>query len=363
MSDVSHEAGLAPVTDDRLAQLIRGFCDLPGPTGYEDAVRARLLEAWKPHVSELRTDRVGNVLARVGEGAGRRVLIDAHMDEISFRVTSITDDGFLRLADALPRGADRPLQHRYMVGQPAQVMSRSGVVARGVFAAPSGHVLTAEMRDRGHLMASDFFVELGLSSRAQVEALGVHPGAPVIFDVSTRLLGTKVIGKALDDRLLLAIMTRLLEDLDAGALGVDLWFAATVQEENGVHGARALAAMERFDAVIALDVGLTGDVPGVADGELATRLGGGPVLVHSDNYVHYDASLTWELVDAASAAGIGFQHAAFGRYGSDGLAYLDAGMPAALVATPVRYTHTAIETAELADATATLELLRAFVSA
>ena len=352
----------SPVPDQRLADLIARLCDLPGPTGYENAVRDRLLEAWKPHASHLRTDAVGNVLARVGEGMGRRVLIDAHMDEISFRVASITEDGFLMLADALPRGQDQPQERRYMVAQPAQVISRSGVVARGVFAAPSGHVLTAEMRERGHLMASDFFVELGLSSRAEVEALGVHPGAPVIFEVATRRLGSRMVGKALDDRLLLAIMTRLLEDLAPEALTVDLWLAATVQEENGVHGARALAATERFDAVIALDVGLTGDVPGL-ERPLPTRLGGGPVIVHSDDYVHYDARLTWSLVDAAARAGVECQHAAFGRYGSDGLAYLDAGMPAALVATPVRYTHTAIETAELADATATLELLRAFVTA
>lgn len=351
----------APAGDERLAGLIAELCDLPGPTGYEGAVRERLLAAWRPHVSELRTDRVGNVLARVGGGEGRRVLIDAHMDEISFRVASITDDGFVMVADALPRGQDLPQERRYMVAQPAQVISRHGVVARGVFAAPSGHVLTAEMRERGHLMASDFFLELGLASRAEVEAMGVHPGAPVIFDVATRRLGSRVVGKALDDRLLLAIMTRLLEDLDPTALTVDLWFAATVQEENGVHGARALAATERFDAVIALDVGLTADVPSL-DSQLSTRLGGGPVIVHSDDYVHYDAPLTWELVDAAARAGVDCQHAAFGRYGSDGLAYLDAGMPAALVATPVRYTHTAIETAELADATATLELLRAFVT-
>ena len=348
--------------DERLARLVCELCDLPGPTGYEDAVRARLLELWQPHVSELRTDAVGNVLARVGDGSGRRVLVDAHMDEISFRVASITDDGFLRLADALPRGQDQPQERRYMVAQPAQVISRAGVVARGVFAAPSGHVLTKEMRDRGHLMASDFFLELGLETRAAAEALGVHAGAPVIFDVATRRLGTRLVGKALDDRLLLAIMTRLLEVLDPDTLTLDLWLAATVQEENGVHGARALAATERFDAVIALDVGLTSDVPGLS-AELPTRLGGGPVIVHSDDYVHYDVPLTWSLVDAAAGAGITCQHAAFGRYGSDGLAYLDAGMPAALVATPVRYTHTAIETAELSDATATLELIRAFATA
>jgi endoglucanase len=346
--------------DERIFATVAAYCDLPGPTGYEAAVRERVLSGWADRVAEMRVDPVGNVLARVG-GHGRRVVVDAHMDEIGFRVASITPDGFLMLADG-QRGHDQPQERRYAVGQPAQVVGQVGVIARGVFAAPSGHVLTPEQRDAAHLMIGDFFVDLGLDSREAVLAAGVHPGAAVVFDVATRRLGDRAVGKAMDDRMLLAAIELLLETIDPAALPVELWVAATVQEENGLHGARAVAARGRFDAAIALDVGLTGDVPRVAGDELETRLGGGPVLVHSDSYVHYDAALTRRLLDAATGAGIAIQHATFGRYGSDGCAYLDAGVPAALVATPVRYTHTAIETVALADVRATVELLRAILT-
>lgn len=349
------------LSDERIAAAIAGYCDLPGPTGYEAPVRERVLDRWRPHVSELRVDGVGNVLARVGAGTGRRVVVDAHMDEIGFRVASISDDGFLMLADG-QRGHDQPQERRYAVGQPAQVVGREGVLARGVFAAPSGHVLTPALRDAEHLMISDFFVDLGVSSRAEVLALGVRPGAGVVFDVATRRLGDRMVGKAMDDRMLLAVLELLLDELEIDRLGVDLWLAATVQEENGLHGARALAATERFDAAIALDVGLAGDVPGVAEGELEARLGAGPVVVHSDSYVHYDVTLTGELLDAAADAGVDVQHATFGRYGSNGCAYLDAGVPAALLTAPVRYTHTAVEMVALADVRATVEVLRAFVT-
>ncbi len=359
MSTISNTVALV---DERIAAAVRACCDLPGPTGYEHRVREHVLAAWEGKVAELRTDPIGNVLARVGAGAGRRVVLDAHMDEIGFRVASIDADGFLLLADG-QRGHDQPQERRYAVGQPAQVVSRGGaVVARGVFAAPSGHVLTPALREAGHLMISDFFVDVGCSTRGEAEALGIHPGATVVFDVATRRVGDRLVGKAMDDRLLLAVLELLLDVLDPADLAVDLWLAATVQEENGLHGARAVAAVERFDAAIALDVGLCGDTPGVAAGELSTRLGGGPVLLHSDGYVHYDADLTWELADAAARAGVAVQHATFARYGSDGCAFLDAGVPAAVLATPVRYTHTAIETAAIADVRETVALLHAFVT-
>lgn len=345
---------------DGLAATIAELCELPGPTGREEAVRARLAERWRPHVDTLAVDGVGNLLAKVG-GQGRRTLLTAHMDEIGFVVRHVTDAGFLLVANAQSSGRVSH-ERRYMVGQPAQVLGRDGVVARGVFAAPSGHVLTAAQLAEPRLTAADFFVDVGADSREQALALGVHVGAPVVWDVPTRRLGDKLVGKAMDDRLLLAVLTALLERIDRDALGVELWVAATVQEENVCHGARALAARERFDQVVALDVGLCGDVPGVGPEVTDVRLGGGPVLVHSDFMAHYDHALTWTLADLAGRSGIAFQHGQFGDYGSDGLPFVDAGTPTALVAAPVRYTHTAFETAAVGDAAATVALVETFVT-
>ncbi|MBA2753999.1 MAG: hypothetical protein H0U40_05985, partial [Chloroflexia bacterium] len=66
-----------------------------------------------------------------------------------------------------------------------------------------------------------------------------------------------------DDRVALAIATLVGERL-AGRDGLnhEVWLASTVQEENGLIGASSLADEERFDRCIAMDVGLTGDIPG-----------------------------------------------------------------------------------------------------
>jgi tetrahedral aminopeptidase len=338
-----------------LVEVCTRLCAPAGYSGREGAVRAVVEERWSEHGLEPARDAVGNLVARVG-GTGERVLLTAHMDEVGFVVREITDDGFLLLGTSFGTLADAQAA-RYPVGHPAAVMGREGVVARGIFAAPSGHIV----RNTPEKSVSGFYVDLGLDSADDVRALGVHPAAPVVFDVPVRQIGTRIVGKAFDDRLMLAVIELLLERLDTSALAVDLWLAATVQEENGCHGAQVLAAAERYDAVVALDVGLCDDTP-IARAGFGTRLGGGPLVVHEDMQVAYDQELSWRLVDAAARAGVPCQQAAFSLFGTDGRAFLDAGSPTAVLSTPVRYTHTTFEMADVGDVEATVSLLEAFLT-
>ncbi len=305
-------------------------------------------------------DPVGNIVCRVG-GSGPKLLVQAHMDEIGFVVRYITPEGFLMLDTAQGLRRMSP-DRRFMIGQTAQVVGRHGVVAEGVFATASGHTLTPAQLDKPHLDFNDFFVDIGVESRAEAEGQGVHVGAGVIWYRPTARVGKRIVGKAMDDRMLLAIMNLMLDDLDADALTYDLWFGATVQEENGVHGARALGHLQSFELAIALDVGLVGDVPTVEEKEYATRLGGGPTLVHKDSLIHYDRRLLWRLADVARAHGIPFQHGVYANYSSDAAAFFDLGIQSLLIGTPTRYTHTATEMVDERDIRATVDLLRAFVT-
>lgn len=347
-------------SDDRVLTLLRELCGIPGPTGHEEAVREWLRQRWQPRAAEWIEDPVGNVLCRIG-GSGPRLLLQAHMDEIGFVVRYITPDGFLLLDTAQgPRGQSP--DRRYMVGQLAQVIGRDGVVAEGVFAAATGHVVTTAQKDKAHIDFNDFFIDIGAISRADAEARGIHVGAAVIWHWPVRRFGTRLAGKAMDDRMLLAVMDLLLDALDVSQLQYELWFGATVQEENGLHGARALGRLERFDYAIALDVGLVGDTPATRDQEYNAHLGGGPTLVHKDAAINYDKRLLWKLADTAQRNDIPFEHGVFANFGSDAIAFFDSGIAAVLVAVPTRYTHSAFEMIEEHDLVATVDLLRAFVT-
>lgn len=345
---------------DHIFDVVAAFSAVPGPSGHEAPVRAFLRERWQARMAEWQEDRVGNVLGRVG-GRGPKLLIQAHMDEIGFVVRAITGAGFLLLDNAQGTRRMSP-ERRQMIGQLAQVLGRDGVAAEGVFATASGHVLTQGQLDKAHLDFNDFFIDVGAKNRQEVETRGIHVGSPVIWSWPCRRFGTRIAGKAMDDRMLLAVMDLLLDDLDVDDLRYDLWFGATIQEENGLHGARAMAHNSNFDYMIALDVGLVGDIPAISETEFAAKLGDGPTLVHKDRDVHYDQPLLWRLADVAEAHSIPVQHGVYTNYCSDGQPFIDHGTPAVLIGVPTRYTHTAFEMIEESDITATVALLRAFAT-
>ncbi|WP_051323743.1 M42 family metallopeptidase [Candidatus Solirubrobacter pratensis] len=348
--------GARPLTLAGLEALVTELCAVPAPSGAEAELTGLLERRWAPRCVEVRRDAVGNLIARAG-GAGPRLLVQAHMDQVGYLVRHVTDEGFLLLDGSQ---GDRRMgpERRHPVGQPVRALARDGSWLEGLLAAASGHVLTAAQREEHRLGYDDFWVELGLPDREAVVGAGIHVGSPVVFAAPVRRIGELLAGPAMDDRVGLALMDALLDAVADGTLGCELWLAATVQEENGLHGARALAHAERFDAAIALDVGLVGDIPAVQEREHPTRLGAGPIVVHRDTGIVYDRALSQHLLALAAANGVPAQDGLFAGYGSDGLALAESGSPTALLTVPTRYTHTAFETIHPGDLTATVELLR-----
>jgi len=335
-----------------VAKLLAELCAVPAPSGAEAELADLLHERWAPRCEEVRRDPIGNLVARVG-GSGPRVLLQAHMDQVGYVVRHVTDDGFLLLDTAQGDRRTGP-ERRHPVGQPVRILTRGGSWLDGQLTASSGHVLTAKQREQHELGFNDFWVEAGMTKDALVAA-GVHVGAPVIFSAPTRRVGDLLVGPAMDNRVGLALMDAAIEFDD---LACELWLIATTQEENGLHGARALVREERFAAAIALDVGLAGDIPAVEEREYGTRLGAGPIVVHRDTGIIYDRILTQHLL----ALGVPAQDGLFAGYGSDGLALAEAGSPTALVTVATRYTHTAFETIDPRDLDTTVDLLRAFLT-
>ena len=342
--------------------LIKTLSELPGPTGHEDAVQDWIAERWS-RLGEVRRTGVGNVLVRVG-GSGPRLVLVAHADEICLMVKSITDEGHIHI---WPYYADRvgvPPRWFMPASQPALVVTGTGTVD-GVIATASGHVVGGQSSNKSGLAWNDLFIDVGTTSRAETEELGIHPGSRVIWNPAPRRLGkTRIVGKAMDDRAALAIATLAGEQLQGrDDLGYEVWLASTVQEEHGLMGASSLVDAEPFDQAIALDVGLTGDIPGPDRRDFPCKLGAGPMLVHQDASANYSGRMIRELVAVAEGAGIPIQQAVFQNYGSDGAALIRRGVETALLTYPTRYTHSAIEMIDERDVARCVELLVAFVTA
>lgn len=341
-------------------EILKVLTELPGAVGNEHLVQRYLYERWAPRCRKIWMDGAGNLIAHVG-GHGQRLLITAHADETSFLIKSISDDGFLFLNSNFP-SLRRP-HYLYAIGQPAVAIGLDGQRVEGVFAASSGHVMTATQREKSLFEWDDLFVDIGARTANEVRACGLDVGCPVVWNPMTRRFGKFFCGKAMDDRLGLAVMDALLETLEADTLAYDLYFASTVQEELGMVGASAIPTQVLLDLVVCLEIGLAGDAPTADLRDIPVKLGSGPVLVLKDNAAHYSRRLTLAIRRTAEKAGIPIQLAVFPSYASDGLQFVRAGLETALLAVPTRYTHSPFEMIHEDDLTATVALLHALLAA
>jgi len=76
--------------------LLRETTQIPGAPGYEHRIRNFIEKQVADYVDELYADPMGNLVAVKKGKTEQRVMIAAHMDEISFIVSHVDDDGFIR---------------------------------------------------------------------------------------------------------------------------------------------------------------------------------------------------------------------------------------------------------------------------
>ena len=344
---------------------LQRICEITGPIGYPDEMNAYLHEVWVP-LGEVSESPVGNVVAHVG-GSGPKILLDAHSDEIGYVVRSITADGFLWITTA-----QRLVQPRLglfmllMLGQPALIVGRGGRKVEGIFATVTGHVTTADQREKQAHDFNDLFIDIGATSREEATSWGVTVGSLAIWNPPTRRMGADgqfIYGKAIDARMGLYIATEVARRADKSKLRYDLYLGSSIQEENGLLGAVSLARHTDFAQAISIEVGLAGDIPLVDAREMPIALGKGPVLVYKDGSVHHDRHITERLADLAEARGIPYQFGAYSQFGNNAREFIAAGIPSVMITPPTRYTHSPFEMIHEADVENTIRLISAYLEA
>src|SRR5687768_953183 len=270
--------------DGRMEELLRTLCDLAGPTGQEEAVTEWVAQEWEGR-GEVSRSPVGNLFLHI-PGPGPRVLLAAHADELSLIVRSVTPEGFLRV---LPGERDL-FSFPYFIGHRFRVLAEGGPLP-GILATTTGHALTPEQRDRTRLGWDDLFIDVGLTAE-EAAAAGIRIGTRMVWDPGIQRVGRLLVGKAMDDRLGVALLVELSRRLAARNPRFDVTLALTVQEEIVMVGASSLVRDGRsFDVGFIIDNGLAGDIPTVTEAHIPVRLGGGPALVHRDSSVHYSRRL------------------------------------------------------------------------
>lgn len=335
--------------------LLSELTETGGVPGYEDRIRDQVVREFEEHVDRIRTDAMGNVVGTLEGDADYAIAVAAHMDEVGFMVRHVDgeDDGF-GFVEVDPLGG---WDARVLKAQRVTIHTDDGDIP-GVIGSPPPHTMDEAEREKTPEV-DDVAVDVGLPYAEATER--ISPGDLVTMDQTTRRVGETITGKALDDRVCLFAMlaaARRLEGPDA-----TIHFCATVQEEVGLRGARALGVDVDPDLAIALDVTVANDVPGFDDGEYVTRLGEGAAIKLKDSSVITNPEVHRRLRAVAEDRGIEYQLEILPAGGTDtaGFQHSAGAKPVGAISIPTRYLHTPTETAHVDDVAAAIDLLEAFL--
>lgn len=325
---------LPVAAQDRTITLLQQLTDAAGPPGFEEPIRKVLVDAMKPLASSLTYDGLGSIIGTQGT-QGPRVMVDAHMDELGGMIRRVTPRGLLTM-QMLGGWLDQALvdQRWIILGSKGPVRAVTGI--RDV------HVVPPDERTRVYPRDS-LFLDVGAASEAEVAALGIAPGDPVVPDAPfTVLNGTdSYLAKGWDDRVGCGVIVEAMRRLASAPHPNQILWTITTQEEVGLRGAEAAAVVVKPDVAIAIEGGITGDVfPGRAE-ETQVRLGAGPGIFLYDSSALPNRRLTALIRQTAAERQIPLQTDLVQGYGDDSaeIQRSNGGVPTINMVVPIRYTH------------------------
>jgi endoglucanase len=339
------------MTDDSLAFLQR-LIETPSPSGFEGANAAHFREYVAPFADSVTTDPLGSVIAAVNPAGSPRIMLAGHIDEIGFLIHYISDEGYCYFRTI--GGHDNAV----IVGQRVLVHTRSGSLP-GVIGKKPVHMLDVDERGKP-IEVHDLWIDLGVTGgSAEVQEAGVRIGDPATYAVGyTPLLGDRIAGRALDDRVGAWVVAEALRRVRRLQPTAAVFAVATVQEEIGLRGARTSAYGVDPHIGIAVDVTFATDFPSMDKRRSSEcKIGGGPAILRGANA---NRKLSDRVISIAEENHLAHQVYAFpAGTGTDAnaLQISRAGLVTGLVEVPLRYMHTPCEIVSLGDADATAELL------
>lgn len=346
-----------PPLDVDAERFLLELLDVPAPSGFEEPAA----ELWQQRARELglevRADRVGTSFATANRGAGVRVAIVGHLDEIGLIVTKIDSKGFLKVGSV---GGWDPV---VLPGQRVRIVSsRSDAPVLGSISRTAVHALDADARMKAPKI-EDLTVDIGAGDRDAADAL-VRVGDPIVLDVTPTRIGgpgsTRLMSRSIDNRVGAFIALEVARIAAQRSVAAEVVAVGSVGEEIGMGGATVAVFGLEPDRTCVVDVTTPGDTPGASDlGDL--KLGAGPILTRGASLAE---PVVAELIAAAQHADLPHQLRAKGiRTATDADQTVKAGRGVAtcLVSVPARYLHTPVEQVDLRDIRTSIDVILAWI--
>jgi endoglucanase len=312
-----------------MKQLIQKLVEIPGPSGYETKICEFIREEITPLVDGLRVDALGNLIARKGQAGpgGVKIMLSAHMDEIGLIVSHVDENGFARFTTI---GGVRA--YNLPGGRVHFMNGTRGVIGQQY------------RNDSGYSAFERLFIDVGARDR---QSCPVRVGDIASFERPFTDLGDRMVSKAMDDRIGVAVLIETLRRLEASPH--EMYFVFSVQEEVGLRGATTAAF--GIDPVVglAVDVTATGDTP--KDSDMQVSLGKGPAVKVRDGGMITDPRVVDWMVKVAAQKRLPYQLEILeaGTTDARAIQVTRAGVLVGCISVPCRYIHSPSEMVDTGD--------------
>ena len=333
-------------------EFLEKYLNNVSPTGFESSGQKIWLDYLKPYIDETIVDAYGTAVGVINPGCDYKVVLEAHADEISWFVNYITEDGYLYVI----RNGGSDFQ--IAPSMRCNIFCENGNVVKGIFGWPAIHVRTEKNPE---MKPDTVFIDVGCSSKEEVEKLGIHVGSVAVFEADCEWLNNKyIIGRALDNRMggfMIAEVARHLSE-NKQKLPFTLFLVNSVQEEIGLRGAEMISRRLKPDVAIITDVTHDTHSPLYNKKQQGDcKCGRGPVVTYGPAVQN---NLLQFIIQTANESNISIQRNAVSRStgtDTDSFAYSGVGVPSALISLPLKYMHTTVEMVDEQDVEGCIQLM------
>ena len=330
------------------------YLNTDSPSTFEVEAQRTWIDYVAPYAHKLKTDNFGNAYAVIKKKDRNepsfKVVIDAHCDEIGWVVSSIDNDGFIRVKRN--GGTDNEITPSTNIKIITDNKNENGetIKIKGVFGTTPIHL--KDSKDTYKPTVDNIYIDVLASTKEEVSEMGIEIGNYIVFDRQAEILNDKyVIGKSLDDKvggfIIAEVLRRIVEE--KVELPYDLYVVNSVQEEVGLRGAKMITDTIKPDLAICFDVHFDTNTPNIDKGKYGdTKMGNG--LIFRSGYDVQPNVLKF-MKTVAKKHDYKYNVIVGGAGGTNTAGYnlSNGGVLASTISIPLRYMHTPNEVVLLED--------------
>lgn len=325
---------------------LKKLTELNGVSGFENDICGYIKNVISPFCDTVYENKFNSIIGvkKSTSKSGKKLMIEAHLDQIGLMVSEIDENGFLKFVCV--GGVDK----RILPGSEVFVLGKEKIY--GIIGALPPHLSGNNDKEKMPDV-KDFLIDTGYSCEEIKKRVSV--GDSVILKSSIDdMMNSSVCAPALDNRAGVTAVLSVAEKIKESPY--DIYFVFSSEEEIGLHGAYQAATEVQPDISIVVDV-THGRTPDSKDEVGVFNIGSGAVICKSPT-LNYEISK--RLIDIANKKNIKYDvEVSAGNTGTNAWAIQrnSKNCQTGLISIPLKYMHTSVEVLDITDIEATANLL------